>query len=118
MAKMESVCPLFPSADIPRSLKFYSEQLNFRVALDIPNYGIVTRDEIEIHFWPCEDRNISENTSAYFRTSDIEALHADLAQTITDARITDVENRDWGMREFYIWDPDGNLLRFGQEIVT
>jgi hypothetical protein len=21
--------------------------------------------------------------------------------------------RDWGMTEFYVWDPDGNLLRIG-----
>jgi hypothetical protein len=22
-------------------------------------------------------------------------------------------DREWGMREFYIWDPDGSLFRFG-----
>ena len=27
------------------------------------------------------------------------------------------EDRPWGMREFYVMDPNGNLLRFGQLIV-
>ena len=28
-------------------------------------------------------------------------------------RISEVTDREWGMREFYVWDPDGNLLKFG-----
>jgi hypothetical protein len=28
------------------------------------------------------------------------------------------EDRAWGMREFYVMDPSGNLLRFGQLIAA
>jgi hypothetical protein len=33
-------------------------------------------------------------------------------------RISAPVDRDWGMREFYIWDPDGNLLKFGVPVVS
>ena len=31
-------------------------------------------------------------------------------------RIGQPEGRDWGMREFYVWDPVGDLLKFGQSV--
>ena len=31
-------------------------------------------------------------------------------------RIQMPQDTAWGMREFYIWDPDGNLLKFGQDL--
>jgi len=115
MATIKMACPLFPSADIERSMAFYRDQLGFRSAAAYGDeYGIVERDGVEIHFWPCDDRNIAENTSAYFRTDDVDSLHDDVERLATEARITAPVTRPWGMREFYVWDPDGNLLKFGQ----
>ena len=116
MGAIDKACPLFPSADIPASMAFYSGRLGFREVATYDGYGIVERDGVEIHFWPCQERHIAENTSAYFRSADVDALHADMSRTAGDARMTAPESRDWGMREFYVWDPDGNLLRFGQEL--
>ena len=107
-------CPLFASADISASVAWYRDRLGFAVAMDRPDYGIVHRDMIEIHFWPCRERHIAENTSAYFRVDDIDAVHASMTGAAEGGRISPPCDRDWGMREFYVWDPDGNLLRFGQ----
>ena len=115
MAQIQAVCPLFPSSDIARSMAFYRDQLGFSWLAEFGDeYGIVERDGVEIHFWPCDDRHIAENTSAYFRTDDVDGLHGAVQQLATEARITAPETRPWGMREFYVWDPDGNLLKFGQ----
>ena len=31
-------------------------------------------------------------------------------------RFTPLANRPWGMQEFYVHDPHGNLLKFGRNI--
>ncbi|WP_454917182.1 hypothetical protein [Xanthobacter sediminis] len=33
-------------------------------------------------------------------------------------RISPVEDREEGMREFYVWDPGGNVLRFGVPVAA
>src|SRR5262249_2801993 len=76
-------------------------------------FAIVCRDDIEIHFWTCKERRIAEHTSAYFRVDDVDALHATLSAANDGGRLSEVADRAWGMREFYVTDPDGNLLKFG-----
>ena len=43
---------------------------------------------------------------------DTAALHADFAQR--GLQVAPPLLRDWGMREFYVIDPHGNLLKFGE----
>lgn len=75
------------------------------------NYGIATREHIEIHFWLCADKHVAENTSCYVRLNDIRALHADFARRVDVGRVVETP---WGMDELYIWDQSGSLVKFGQ----
>jgi len=52
--------------------------------------------------------------SFYFTTDDVDALWQELKDK---ARVCyDIENFEWGMREFAVYDNNGYLLQFGQEI--
>jgi len=52
--------------------------------------------------------------SFYFTTDDVEAMWTKLKDK---ARICyDIETFPWGMREFAVYDNNGYLLQFGQEI--
>jgi uncharacterized glyoxalase superfamily protein PhnB len=115
MPRITKACPLFAAADVSRAAEWYRDKLGFSIVnlYSDHGYAIVARDDIEVHFWRCNDRKIAENTSAYFRSDDIDALSAAMAKANEGGRISAVENRAWGMREFYVWDPDGNLLKFG-----
>jgi len=115
MPRINKACPLFAAADVTRAAEWYRDKLGFRIVNLYPDHGyaIVARDDIEIHFWRCDNRKIAENTSAYFRPDDIDGLRATMGRAKEGGRISAVENRAWGMREFYVWDPDGNLLKFG-----
>ncbi len=118
MAHLDKACPLFPSSDIPATLEFYRRGLGFAVSLEMANYVIIERDGVEVHFWPCDDHYIAENTSAYIRVDDADSLYKELINQGHEMRIIAPEDREWGMREFYVWDPDGNLLKFGHHIST
>ena len=103
--------PVLASLDIAASLDFF-RKLGFETHnLADNNYGITIREQIEIHFWLCMDRHIAENTSCYVRVNDIHALHADIAERVD---VGDVVETPWGMDELYVWDPSGNLVKFGQ----
>jgi catechol 2,3-dioxygenase-like lactoylglutathione lyase family enzyme len=110
--------PLLPSLDLRESLAFYNEIGFPTVAVYHPDYAIVCREAMEIHFWACDDRRICESSGCYVRVSDVRALFTAVAPRVSPpGRVSESpEDRPWGMREFYVWDPHGNLLRFGQDI--
>jgi len=115
MARINKACPTFPAADVVKAAEWYRDKLGFTIGNLFPSqgYAVVRRDDIELHFWQCEDRKIAENTSAYFQPDDIEGVHASMTKAKEGGRIVEPQDRPWGMREFYVWDPDGNLLKFG-----
>lgn len=76
------------------------------------DYLIVRRGEIEIHFWKSDDRKLPELTSCYIRGGEVPALHAEFSARGVE-RPSPFTVRPWNMKEFYVHDPHGNLLRFG-----
>lgn len=52
--------------------------------------------------------------SFYFTTDDVEAMWTKLKDKASICY--DIETFDWGMREFAIYDNNGYMLQFGQEI--
>lgn len=111
MAGIRATVPVLASLDIAQSRSFYAERLGFVCQQQAPDYLIMARDGCELHFWLCTERHIAENTSCYVR-GDTEALHADFAQR--GLALPPPAVRDWGMKELYVIDPHGNLLKFGE----
>lgn len=119
--------PVLASLDIGRSLAFL-ERLGFVERWRYPDYASAARGDVELHLWLCDDPAVPKATSCYLRVTDAAALHAAFAAAgVPDAatmspasvaadvpRMTTPETKPWGMVEFVVWDPDGNLLRFGQ----
>ncbi|MFS8038544.1 bleomycin resistance protein [Xanthobacter sp. AM11] len=119
MARIAQLCPTLPAADPAVAAAWYRDKLGFVVKGVMEDYAIIGRDEeIEIHFWRCADKAIAEATSVYVRPDNIEALHAEMAGAAEGGRISAIEDRSWGMREFHVWDPDGNLLRVGVPVAA
>jgi hypothetical protein len=104
--------PILASLDHGRTIAFY-EAIGFSVLMRLPEHLILHRDGVRLHFWACDDRAIAENTSCYIRSPDVDLLYAEFASS-DGIRMTPPVSRPWGLREFYVWDPSGNLLRIGQ----
>jgi len=104
--------PILPSPDLSATRDFYRDRLAFLVGVDLPDYLIVRRGQIELHFWRSDDRNLPKVTSCYIRGGEIAALHAEFSARGVE-HLSDFTVRPWNMKEFHILDPHGNLLRFG-----
>jgi catechol 2,3-dioxygenase-like lactoylglutathione lyase family enzyme len=111
--------PILPARDLDATSAFYA-RLRFRELGRWPDYLIVGRDGLELHFFACPE--IDPETSiagCYLRVEDADALHAEFAAAGLPPWesgfpcLSKVEVTDYGMREFAAGDPDGNLLRVG-----
>jgi catechol 2,3-dioxygenase-like lactoylglutathione lyase family enzyme len=113
-ASFGKAIPVLASLDMARTLDFYKNMLGFQTRhFEDFAYGMAVRGETELHFWACNDRHISENTSCYIRVEDIAAVHTELSAKLPS--IQGVVRTAWGMDELYVIDPDGNLIKFGQD---
>lgn len=113
----DTAIPVLASLDFDESVDFYNA-LGFETQGRFPDYLIVRRGTMELHFWPCRDRTIAEATSCYLRVGDADGLHAEWREAAPAAggRANRIEDKPWGLREFAVWDPHGNLLKVGQLI--
>ena len=109
---MSEAIPVLPSLSIEETRAFYCDKLGFDGrSFEDEDYLIVRRGTVELHFWLTDDRRLCEMTSAYIRGEAIDAWHIEFrAKGIG----TPMSVRPWGMEEFYVHDPHGNLLRFGR----
>jgi len=79
------------------------------------------RGDVELHFFTHEELNPAESSAGcYIRVLDVEKIYRDCSSSRLPRtgipRMEPLENKPWGLREFAIVDPDGNLLRIGQVI--
>ena len=103
--------PVLASLDLQETASFYQQRLGFAICTQAKDWLILEREGCEIHFWLCAERHIAENTSCYVR-GDTGALYADFARR--GLVLAPPQNQPWGMRELYVMDPHGNLLKFGE----
>jgi catechol 2,3-dioxygenase-like lactoylglutathione lyase family enzyme len=115
--------PIMPAKDLDATLAFY-ERLGFESAGAAPpsewNYLIIRRGGVQLHFYgdPSVDP-LTTDFSCYVYTDDADALY-DAWNAIgvptdpaTGSRLQRPVSTDYGMREFALIDPSGNLVRVG-----
>ena len=120
MADRDLAIPTLPSRSLPATAAFYAG-LGFDAKLfgDAPYYAILTRGDLELHFFAHPDLVPAEShAGCYLRVRDVDRIHAEFRAASLPLhgipRMDALEEKPWGMREFAIVDPDGNLLRIGQ----
>ena len=118
--KREGSEPILPAHDVARVRAFY-ESLGFTAGYHDDHYDILRRGILVIHLEHQEDVDPHDNhTSCYWRVADADALHCEFAslQLAADGipSLSNPFDADWGMREFTIRDPAGNLIRIGHEL--
>ena len=119
----ELAVPILPSRDLRGTLAFYG-RLGFESAGAAPpeewNYLILRRGGFQLHFYvdPTVDP-LTSDRACYLYTDDADALHGEWEiagvprDPVTGSRLEAPADTHWGMREFALVDPNGNLVRVG-----
>ena len=115
--------PILPARDLLETREFY-EALGFETTGWWPEFGgyaASVRGDITMHFFSFEDLSPSTNyAQCYWRVKDVDGLYAEYQKLGLPGsgipRMDTLENKPWGMREFAIVDPSGNLVRIGRAL--
>lgn len=130
--------PNLPSHDLDATTELLA-RIGFAETHRYDGYRIYERGPMELHYYDAADRHDPFTTAGqlYLRVDDVDALyaeavaagfeiwdHADPGAELADrwnggrsiARITELEDKPWGLREFALADTDNNLLRIGQPL--
>jgi catechol 2,3-dioxygenase-like lactoylglutathione lyase family enzyme len=122
MQTYDIAIPTLPCRSVSAASEFY-RRLGFEGGAHQYNsdYAIFTRGAIELHFFTQKELVPAESSAGcYIRVLDVDSIYkACSTNGLPKAgipRMDKIENKPWGLREFAIVDPDGNLLRIGQII--
>jgi catechol 2,3-dioxygenase-like lactoylglutathione lyase family enzyme len=122
MQPYDLAIPTLPCRSVSADAAFY-QRLGFEGGAHEFNseYAILRRGAIELHFFTYKELVPAESYSGcYIRVLDVESIYRSFLSSQLPRtgipRMDSLENKPWGLREFAVIDPDGNLLRIGQII--
>lgn len=113
-AQLERAVPVLASLDIEATQRFYAEKLGFTAVARYPDYGIVERDGVQIHFWLTDDADIPKATSCRVEVVGVDELYKEMTAAGVVHPNGPLRDQPWGLREFAALDGDGNMIKFGQ----
>ncbi len=118
----KKISPMLAAADMEETLAFYHDVLGFEIARKSPEYSIVERDGQTIHFMKAASEEVMRcvrgHTEIYIEVSNIASLWEHVKTSKDRHKIRDLFDRDYGMTEFHISDPNGCLVFVGEPTTT
>lgn len=79
-------------------------------------FAIASRDDCKVMLRPCQfmETRIAPDWSVYVGVVDVSGLHAEIKAR--GAPVTDLVEKDYGVREFEVRGPERHVFVFGQPI--
>ena len=107
----------FQVSSVAASLRYYVEMLGFAERFQFGDYAGVEHGEVQIHLSGPQAGNKRQvgQGGIYIFCDDVDGYYAELESRGCVAQCAP-QDYAYGMRDFVVEDPDGNLVGFGQEI--
>ncbi len=109
---------MLATANMEQTIWFYRSVLGFTATRESPEYSIVERDGQTIHFQKAASEHVMEcvrgHTEIYIEVDGISLLWEHVKTFKDRFRIRDLFDREYGMTEFHIGDPNGCLVFVGE----
>ncbi len=103
--KTITVIPVFHVKDVDATIPFYTQTLGFVQSFRYGTYVGLKLGKCEIHLWPPGGGNV------YFICDEVDEYHAKIKAAGAHPK-SEPTDRMYGMRDFIVFDPDGNQLSF------
>jgi predicted enzyme related to lactoylglutathione lyase len=114
----KKISPMLAVANMEETIAFYNSVLGFTATRNSPEYSIVERDGQTIHFMKAASAEVMKcvrgHTEIYIEVSGIRAMWEHVKTFKHRYRIRDLFEREYGMTEFHIEDPNECLVFVGE----
>jgi len=108
--------PILYSENVRRSIDYYTQVLQFGNKWewdDPPTFGGVSKDSVQLFF--CEKGQGHPGTWIAIMVKNVDVYYETIKAAGAIIRAAP-DDKDWGLREMLIEDPDGHILRVGHGI--
>ena len=113
--RLRSLTPMLQSSDLERTIDWYGSVLGFRCIGREDGWCRLERDGVTLMFMRNDHLGVPHATATqYIYVNDLDALWSAIKDRVTAE--WGPEDMPYGMKEFAIKDPDGNLFSFGEEL--
>ena len=114
--KINDAATVFQVQDLERSLQYYREVLDFELDFEFGPYAGVNRDGMYLHLCAHDTwkRPIGGGAAMAF-CDEVDGYHAEVKGRGATIRLAPTDE-PYGMLDFVLSDPDGNVLTFGCEL--
>ena len=104
--------------NMDESIAFYQNVLGFAIAQQSPEYSVIERDGQTIHLQRAASDEIVKilrnHVEIYIEVSGIQQLWQHVQSFKNRYRLRDLFERDYGMTEFHVIDPNSCLVFVGE----
>ena len=116
--QFNGIVPVLNVKSVEKSIEYYTTVLGFEKHWDWPEgpnktFASITNGKAEIFL--CEGAQGSPGTWICYHLEDVDALYKVYVEKKADI-MRPPKDEPWGMREMFVRDPDGHVLRIGQGI--
>lgn len=124
MVRFLAAVPALPVSDERRAVRFFIDTLGFEEVLgpDGAGLGILVRDVVQLHVWvadgsaPGAERSLAGSASCRIAVTGVAELYDHCVTLGVIHPNAPLQPREWGVEEFGILDPDGNLVTVYEEL--
>ena len=108
---------VLPAKDLALSLDFYIKDLGFHLTFswgEPVDYAVLKRGAVSIHLTKRQDEQEPSptHTALYIFVHDVDVVYEELLARNT-VIINPIGDRDYGMRDFDVQDPEGHVITIG-----
>lgn len=107
--------PKLLTRDLARTADYYTQHLGFEIVNMYADYLILRRGDVSLHFGLAPDTDPKTNPcSTYVYVRGVDTLYEQCKAEGILRQNAWLADRYYGVRDFSLIDPDGNLLTFGE----
>jgi catechol 2,3-dioxygenase-like lactoylglutathione lyase family enzyme len=115
---VKRISPMLAVANMEETIAFYQNVLGCNPIMKSPEYSIVERDGQTIHFMKAASEEVMKcvrgHAEIYIEVCGIHSLWEHVKTFKHRYRIRDLFDREYGMTEFHIADPNDCLVFVGE----
>ena len=115
MFKAKHLSPMIPSFNLPRTVSFFTDLLDFKIGRDDKTYVILFKDHLTVHILRAGEE-IGE-MDCYLEVDDVGNVWEKIRNKLEGIKHKAPFDREYGMREIHISIPETKTLLFIGQVI-